>query len=173
MEEYLYELRVPKDRIAVIIGRKGEQKKLLEEHTKCKIDVDSKEGEVKIIGKDSLALFTVKELIRAIARGFNPDIAQRLLKQDYSLEIIDIHDFAKGKTHVERLRGRVIGSEGKCRRVLEHLTETSICVYGKTVSIIGTPEHVAIAKRAVESLLAGSPHSSVYKWLEKQRRMTN
>jgi rRNA processing protein Krr1/Pno1 len=30
---------------------------------------------------------------------------------------------------------------------------------------------VNICKRAVESLLGGSPHANVYKWLERQRRL--
>ncbi|MAE12952.1 RNA-processing protein [Candidatus Woesearchaeota archaeon] len=170
MEEYLYELRIPKDRVAVLIGKKGEQKKALEAQTGCTLEVDSKEGEIKILGSDSLALYTLKELIRAIGRGFNPEIALRLLKQDYNLEVISITDYAKGKSHFERLRGRVIGTKGKSRSNLEQLTNCSISVYGKTIAIIGSAENVATAKRAVESLLAGSPHSSVYKWLEKQQR---
>ena len=170
MEEYIYDLKIPKDRIAVLIGSKGEQKRQLELQTNCHIEVDSKEGEIKISGEDSLALFALKELIRAIARGFNPEIAQRLFKQDYMLEIVTITDFVKGRSHMERLRGRVIGTKGKSRKILEDLTECSICVYGKTIGIIGSAEAVAVAKRAVESLLSGSPHSSVFTWLEKQHR---
>jgi ribosomal RNA assembly protein len=43
-------------------------------------------------------------------------------------------------------------------------------VYGKTIGIIGECANTAIARRAVESLLTGSTHASVYKWLEKNRR---
>ena len=69
-----------------------------------------------------------------------------------------------------RLKGRVIGEQGKARRTIENLTETDISVYGKTVSIIGEIEHVSVAKRAILSLLSGSPHSRVYSWLEKKRK---
>ena len=50
------------------------------------------------------------------------------------------------------------------------MTETYLSVYGKTISILGRPENVTTARKAIESLLAGSPHASVYKWLEKKRR---
>ena len=55
------------------------------------------------------------------------------------------------------------------QKTIEDLTETYVSVYGKTIGIIGFSENVAIARKAVESLLSGSPHSTVYKWLEKRR----
>ncbi len=36
--------------------------------------------------------------------------------------------------------------------------------------MIGEIQNVSVARRAVESLLAGSPHASVYSWLEKNKR---
>ena len=46
MVEYSYELKIPKDRVAVLIGMKGNVKKAIEEETKSKINVDSKEGDI-------------------------------------------------------------------------------------------------------------------------------
>ncbi|MBN1645989.1 RNA-processing protein [Candidatus Woesearchaeota archaeon] len=168
-QEFEYSVKIPKDRIAVLIGTNGEQKKSLEEDMKCRINVDSKEGDVTISGKDSLAVFTLREIVKAIARGFNPDKALLLLKQDNALEILNLNEFAD-KGHYARLKGRIIGAKGKSREMIEKLTETYISVYGKTISIIGETQHVFIAKRAVESLLAGSLHKTVYKFMEKQRR---
>ena len=59
-EEYSYDLRITKDRIAVLIGTKGETKNDLEKETGCKINVDSKEGDVTISGKDALQLFILR-----------------------------------------------------------------------------------------------------------------
>lgn len=169
MPEFAYELRIPKARIAVLIGKKGEIKEQLEKETKTKIKVDSKEGDVFITGEDALNLYTVREIIMAIGRGFNPDIAMLLLKQDYCFEVIDISDYVSHKDHIKRLKGRVIGAEGKARRTIETLTETRISVYGKTVGIIGQTENASTARRAVESLLKGSEHAKIYSWLEKKR----
>lgn len=170
MEQYSYELKIPKDRIAVLIGPKGSVKSQIEENTKTSLDIDSKEGDVVIVGEDSILLYTAREIIKAIGRGFNPDIATLLLKQDYSLEVLNIPDYVKSKSSILRLKGRVIGKEGKSRKNIEHLTETYICVYGKTICIIGQVENVSITRRAVESILLGSPHAHVYKWLERKRR---
>jgi len=172
MSEFGYELRIPKDRIAVLIGKKGETKKRIEEETKTEIKIDSKEGDVFVAGEDALGLFTAREVIQAIGRGFNPDIALLLLKSDYALEIIDIKDFTgKSKTTTIRLKGRVIGEGGKSRKTIEDLTECYISVYGKTIAIIGEPDNVAAARKAAEDLLKGSPHGNVYKYLEKRRRL--
>ena len=171
MAQYSNELKIPKERVAILIGKKGEAKKELEERTKTKIIVDSKEGDIFLSGNDALSLFDVVEVIKAIGRGFNPDIAFLILKQDYVFELINMNDFAKTKNDSVRLKGRVIGSEGKSRNTIEELTETNISVYGKTIGIIGLQENVASARKAIESLLSGSPHSNVFRFLEKNRRI--
>jgi ribosomal RNA assembly protein len=167
---YTLELKIPKERIAVLIGKKGEIKQELEEQTESKINVDSKEGDVQLEGEDSIKLFTLQEVIKAIGRGFNPEIAMLLLKQDYSLEITPLTDYVDKKNHMERIKGRIIGASGKARTTLEELTMTYICIYGKTISIIGLAENVTLARRAIESLIQGSPHANVYRWLEKNRK---
>ena len=170
MIEYSYELKVPRNRVAVVIGKEGSVKKEIEEATKTKLNIDSKEGDVFVSGEDALGLYTAREIIKAIGRGFNPDLAKLLLKPDYIFEVVDLNEHIKSKEAMIRLKGRVIGKEGKSRRLIEELTECSISVFGKTISIIGLPESAANARQAVESLLRGSTHANVYKWLEKRRR---
>ena len=166
----MHTLKIPKARIAVLIGTKGSTKKELEEYTETEIDVDSKEGVVTVKGEDAVKLYSVREMIMAIARGFSPDIARLLLKQDYVLELISLNDFADKKKQLERVRGRIIGRKGKSRELIEQLTETNVSVYGKTVGIIGLAEHVAMARQAIDMLISGSSHSTVYRKLEKFRR---
>lgn len=169
-QEYSYELKIPLARVAVLIGKKGEVKRSIESATKVKLDVDSKEGIVVLSGIDSLAVFTAREVIEAIGRGFNPEIAELLLKPDYVFEVVNVKDYAgKSKATSLRLKGRVIGKEGKSRKMIELFTDTHISIYGKTIGIIGDAEGVASARKAVESLLRGAPHGNVYKALEKRK----
>ncbi len=170
MAEYSYELKIPLARVAVVIGTSGKVKKEIEEATNTHVQVDSAEGDVFITGDDALGLYTAREVIGAIARGFNPEIAKLLLKQDYASEQINLDDYAKTKNHEIRLKGRVIGAEGKARKIIEELTESHVSVYGKTITIIGEIENVTACKRAIEKLLGGSQHSTVYRWLEKWRK---
>lgn len=169
-EAFIYELKIPLDRVAVLIGQKGDVKRQLETLTHATINVDSQEGEVRLSGTDPLNLYALREIVRAIGRGFSPEIAQLLLKQDYGYEQINILDYAATKNAMLRLKGRVIGEEGKSRRTIEELSECFVSVYGKTVGLIGQLEWLPLARRAIESLLAGSPHATVYRWLERRRK---
>lgn len=170
IEEFAYELKIPKDRVAVLIGKNGETKRQLEHSTKTRLAIDSDEGDVRITGKDPLLLYSCREIVRAIGRGFNPEIAMLLLKQDYGVEFVNLAEYAKTPNDLERLRGRVIGEGGKSRRTIEELTFTNISVYGKTIGIIGPLEHIANARKAVEALLSGRKHGTVYKFLERKRK---
>jgi ribosomal RNA assembly protein len=169
--DFVYELKIPKERVAVLIGKEGSVKEDIESSTKTKIKVDSIERDVFISGEDGLGMYNAKEVIIAVGRGFNPETALLLLKPDYVFEMVDISDYArKSKGSLMRLKGRIIGTEGKCRRIIEELSECYISVFGKTVAIIGTNSSASIARHAIESLLTGSTHANVYKWLEKRRR---
>jgi ribosomal RNA assembly protein len=168
--EFKYDIKIPKERVAVLIGTKGETKRLIEKETSTKLDIDSEEGDVVVSGEDSINLFDTREIINAIGRGFNPSVALKLKKIDNSFELISLNEIARNKNDMERLKGRVIGQEGKSRKVIEDLTNCDVCVYGKTIGIIGSIEDVGYARRAIEMLLDGAMHASVYKFLEKQRR---
>lgn len=168
--EYAYELKIPKERIAVLVGTKGDIKRKVETETHSHIHINSEDGEVRITGEDSLGLFSAREIVKAIGRGFAPEIALSVLKTDNIFELLNIQDYiGKSQKSAVRLKGRIIGSEGKTRKYLEQNTETNISVYGKTIGIIGEVEHVLLARRAIESLLAGATHKSVYKWIEKKK----
>nr|MCK4929592.1 RNA-processing protein [Nanoarchaeota archaeon] len=170
-EEYSYTIKIPKDRIAVLIGVKGKDKKELEEYSSANISVDSAEGDVTISGKDAVKLYTLREVVKAIARGFNPETARLLLRPDYMLEVISLREYGlEKKNKLKRVKARIIGTKGKARRAIEELTGTFLSVYGKTISILGECTDVANAKRAIELLIKGSMHATVYKWLEDQRR---
>ena len=170
MAEFSYELKIPKERVAILIGKNGSVKSKLEEETHTVLKVDSSEGDVFISGDDAIELFNAREVIKAMGRGFNPEIAFLLMKGDYVFELINLAENVKSKNSMLRLKGRVIGQEGKTRKIIEEMTECHVSVYGKTIGIIGRAENIGIAKQAVMNLIEGSPHSSVYKWLEKKRK---
>ncbi|MFH1376157.1 MAG: KH domain-containing protein [Candidatus Woesearchaeota archaeon] len=165
-------IKIPKDRVAVLIGEKGSTKRDIQRKTKTKLEINSQEGDVKVEGEDSLNVFLTVQVVKAVGRGFNPDIALILLKENYQMEIINIKDYCRTtRNDQERVKSRIIGKRGKARTTLENMTNTNISIYGKTVSIIGPTENVFLAKRAVEKLLQGTPHGNLYKWIELQKEL--
>jgi len=161
-------IRIPKERVAVLIGQKGGFKKLLQKKLNVNIKIDSKDGLVEIGSEDGFNIFQAKNIILVIGRGLTPEEAICLLDENYSAEIINIKDFSgDSKKKQERIKGRLIGEGGKVRKLLERLTDTTIVIYGKTVTIVGLIDNVEIAKRAVEKLLSGAPHGHVYAMIER------
>ncbi len=165
-------IRVPRERVGVIIGSEGKTREELQSISGIRIHVDS-EGEVTVHEDDEsdpLMALKMVDVIRAIGRGFSPERAMRLFQDDEYLEVFDIKEFSGRKgNQVSRVRARLIGSEGKTRGLIEDLTGSYVSVYGNTVSLIGDSVTMPVAKHAVEMLLRGSEHSTVYRYLERQR----
>jgi len=165
---YSIELKIPKIRVAVLIGKKGATKKLLESKLKVKLKV-SKEGDVRISG-ESLDNMVAQKVVKAIGRGFNPKLTLNLIKDEYCLEIIDIRDFAgKSKSSLHRVKARLIGSEGRAWKNLEKLCNVDISVHGHTVAIIGLVHDMDLARIAVEKLINGSTHGKVYEFIDRHK----
>ncbi len=159
------EIKIPKSRIAILIGKKGEIKKKIESLTKMKLNI-SREGDV-IVGGEGLGNYLAVQVVRAIGRGFNPEVALRLLKEGFILEIINIKEYTgKAEKKFIRIKGRLIGRQGRVWKKIEEKTNTNISIYGKTIAIIGCVDDVSLARRAFEKLLKGSPHGKVYKFIE-------
>lgn len=157
MKDYI---NVPMDRKGAIIGKNRATLNEIERITKTKISIEG--NNVEIDG-ESLDIMDAKNIIIAVARGFNPKNAMKLLEENITIEILDLTVFDKP---IINLRARLIGTEGKVRKEIERLTGTSISVYGKTVSIIGTFEQVKAASDAVNMLISGARHASVYKHIQ-------
>jgi len=169
--EFFESIRVPKERIGVLIGSKGRVKRRLEKLTGTVIDVDSAEGIVEIEGKGNSANFNdAVNVVKAIGRGFSPENAFELLGEDTFLDIIDVPGIVGGgrKTAMTK-KGRVIGAKGMAREQIEKATGAKISVFGKTVSIIGSGEEVELARDAIERLLQGAKHETVLSFIKKQQ----
>ncbi len=166
---------IPKDRVGVLVGPGGSVKSSIEEKLFVDLKIDSPSGAVEIGVKpnapDPSGALQAKDIVLAIGRGFSPERAFRLFSEDNTLDIIDLHDFfGKNEAEIRRVDGRIIGREGKTRRILEELTGTAISVSGHTVSIIGAYEAVMMAKDALEKLIRGRQHGTVYKFLRRRRQ---
>ena len=160
---------IPKDRIAVLIGKKGEARQSIEKLGKVKLWIDSNSNEVTINGSVD-GIYFARKVIELIGRGFSPESASKLFSEKFCAEVLDVSDFgAKNSKDRKRILARVIGTQGKSKHIIERNTGTEIVVYGKTVGILGKPDQVEHARRAVEALLSGSKHGSAYRLLKEKK----
>jgi ribosomal RNA assembly protein len=168
-------IKVAKERVGVIIGPDGVTKKNIEEKLSVELKIDSDSGDITITmnekATDPSMLFKAKDVVTALGRGFSPEHAFRLVRDEEAiLDVIDLRTvFGKSEADIKRVKGRIIGMNGKTRRLIEELTDTQVAVFGHTVSIIGTIEQAGVAREAVEMLVKGSMHSTVYRVLHRKR----
>ena len=164
--------RLPKERIGIAIGLGGEVKREIERRTGTRLTLDSETGEVRIEpGENPLGALMAREVLHAISRGFSSERAFRLFEDDQLLEVIDVREFTgRSERALVRLKGRAIGERGRTRQILEETTGAHVSIYGRTIALIGTAEQLAVAREAIERLLGGAMHSSVYRFLERKRR---
>jgi len=167
-------LKIPRDRIGVLIGTNGETREKIERITKTQLDIDGEEGTVAVSPtenmEDPLGVWKTNFIVKAVGRGFNPEAALKLNEDDVYLEIINLPLYVgKSKKSLARQKGRIIGKDGKTREIIVNMAEVAMAVYGKTVSLIGDFESVMVAKEAVEMILNGSRHKSVYSFLEAKQ----
>jgi ribosomal RNA assembly protein len=168
-------LKIPRDRIGALIGPKGKAKRRIESFFGVTLDIESESGSVEITlnpgNRDVTAVFTVQNVVKAIGRGFSPQRAEILANEDYNLHIINFTEYGgNSKNAVARLKGRIIGKNGRSRELIEELTETRISVYGDTVAYIGNPEGLEAAREALMMLIKGSFHKTVWNFLYAWRR---
>jgi ribosomal RNA assembly protein len=168
--------KVPTERIGVLIGKGGKVKSMIEEACGVKLDIDSEYGEVTVRNfakPEDMQPFKAVEIVTAIAKGFSPQRANRLLDGENVLHMIELKEFVgKSGSALERIKGRIIGVDGKARKTMEQLTGAYISVYGHSVAIIGNSDEIRLANEAIVMLAKGSMHKSVYSMLQEARRKT-
>ena len=172
---FQHSIKIPRERIGALIGRRGKVKHQIEEKCGVQIAIDSESGDATITGTKSIEqmeAFRAVEVITAISRGFSPERAYHLFEsEDVMFQQMDLHDYAgKSPSTLERIRGRIIGEGGKARRMIEELTGAYISIYGHTVSFIGNYREVKLATDAIAMLAKGSMHKTVYAMLQGVKR---
>ncbi len=168
-------LKVPLERIGVLIGSGGKVIKELMNRTNTIITVDSANGTVIIEPSSSstspLNLLKAQDFIKAISIGFSPERAWRVLDEEQVLIVLDLKQYiGSSQSHLTRIKGRIIGEEGKARKNIEQMTGTYISIYEDYVGIIGDYESANVAKEAIEMLIQGRQHSTVYRYIDRAMR---
>lgn len=138
----------------------------------AKVEVDEEGLYIKITpgaGTTVDGVLKLREMARAVALGFQPEQALSLENDDYVLAVVDLKEYTDKPNHLRRIKGRIIGEEGRARRTIEQLAEVNMVVGDTYVAILGRLEDVEIAKRAVEMLIEGKKHSTVYRFIQNAK----
>jgi len=134
--------------------------------TKLNIKITNRGKEVNIDGSPEDE-YLAEKIIDAINFGFPIQTALTILEEK-TFEILNIKDFTT-KKDLAKVRGRIIGKQGKSFSTLNQLTKCEFKIKDNKVGIIGDIENIEQAIEAIESISRGTKHSHVYAMLEKNR----
>tara|TARA_A100001037_G_scaffold297810_1_gene320373 strand:- start:1868 stop:2596 length:729 start_codon:yes stop_codon:yes gene_type:complete len=166
--------RVPKNRIAVLIGKGGQTRKMLEEISGAELDIDSQTGEVMAEWKeepDPVVRMKMPDVVLAIGRGLAPSRAIQLIQDDVFLRMYDIREWVgRQPNQTRRMRSRLIGRNGRIRSLIEEISNCEMAIHGSTVLVIGDRDGITLAGPAIEGILRGSEHSTILHGLEQDRK---
>lgn len=143
-------------------------KKRLEE--KLEVKINNRGKEITISGS-SVNEYVAEKVIEAIDLGFSISNALLIKEEDFTFEIINIKDHTKRKD-LERIRARLIGTQGKTLKTLHNLTNCNFELKDNQIGIIGNPEDIENAQNAVIAIIKGAKQSNIYSFLEKHHPET-
>ena len=147
------------------VGKILQNKKKLEQTLKVKI---TNKGKIIFVEGKAEQEYIAIQVIEAINLGFTSQQALLLQDEDFIFEKINIKDLTK-RHDLERIRGRIIGTRGKTKEIIQNLSDCFISLHNNTVGIIGRAEDIEKAMQALTSIIQGSKQSKVYSYLERER----
>ncbi|MBU3913523.1 MAG: hypothetical protein KKB21_01035 [Nanoarchaeota archaeon] len=144
-----------------------ENKSLFEKKLSIKITID---GRRLTMNGNEFNEFIARSVFDAIEMGFPIETALLLKEEDHILEKIEIKNLTR-RSNLREVRARVIGAEGRTKALIEELSDCQISLHENEVGVIGEAESIRTCLRAIAMLIQGSKQSSVYAYLEKQRKI--
>ena len=143
-----------------------QNKKKLESELKVKI---TNKGKNLFVDGEADKEFEALQIIEAINLGFSIEKALLLKTEDIILQTLHIKDITK-RHDLERVRGRIIGTQGKTLKTLQNLTNCDFSLQDNQVGIIGNTEDIEEGIQAVTSLIQGSKQANVYARTEREMK---
>ena len=139
------------------------EKNFLERELNVKIDIKGKY--VRLDG-EPLDEYEAYLVLDAINLSFPVKTAILLKDEEMIFKKINIKDFSR-KKRLDIVKGRLIGTKGKTKRVLEEISGCKIKIKDNFVGIIGPAESVEYTLTGITNIIKGTKQTNVYKYLEK------
>lgn len=133
------------------------------------VEFDARDVSIRITPRPGAtvdAVLKLREMARAVALGFAPEQALLLEDENYTLAVIDLKEYVNKPNRLRRIKGRIIGEEGRVKRTIERLASVSVIVGDRHVAILGRLEDVEVARRAIEMLIEGRKHGTAYRYIQ-------
>ena len=132
---------------------------------KLNVQISVRGRNAKIEG-DPVEEYEASRIIEALDFGFPLKDALKITDENVIFRKLPIKQFTTRK-NLEEVRGRIIGTEGKTKRVIEETSGCALSLHQNTVGVIGLAEDIEEATTALKRLIKGSKQTNVYRFLER------
>lgn len=139
------------------------ERKFLERKLHVKIKIKGRRIELDGNPLDKYGACCVLE---AINLGFSAQTASLIVSEDFVFERINIKDYTRRKD-LKTVRGRIIGTHGKTKDTIEHISGCEVKIKENTIGVIGPAENIEYAVIGITNIIRGTKQTNVYKYLER------
>ncbi len=137
----------------------------------AKIRLDEANNLVVIERKDEKSdVLKARDFVLALDNCVEEDVALDVLRKDFMVYLIDLRNIFQDKEDIKRILGRIIGENGKIKTKIMEITECHITITDSKILLLGSYEDIEYARHAIQIIVDGSPHTRLFKYLEKVRR---
>jgi len=154
-------------------------KKIISDRNKYILKFKSKlekELDIKIFNNENEILlkglpqdeYIAERVIEAMNFGFSFQNAILIKKEDFNFGVINIKNYTHSN-NLNRIKGRLIGKNGKVLKTLTDLTNCFFEIKGNEIGIIGNSENFENAEKSIIRIINGAKHSNIYKFLEQNK----
>lgn len=139
-----------------------EDKKELEKKLNVKINIV---GRKLTFEGEALDEYVASQVFEAIEFGFSPKKALVLIEPDMSFRKVNMKQISDRT--LKDIKSRIIGSEGKTKRTIEHISGCEVVVGENTVGIIGHSSSIEAATTSIKNVIRGTKQANAYRYLER------
>ena len=143
----------------------NELEKLLKERN---IKYNKDKNKIIVYYEDFYFLYKFDKFVKGLKAGFDIKKLLNILDNDWDILEIDLKlIFEKKINHIIRIKGRIIGEEGKVLEELKKRTNADIIIKDKYIYILGDNVSLQSAYEGIKRIIKGEKHGTVFNYLDK------
>jgi len=131
------------------------------ERNKIKFHRDGKI--VRIYLEDFYSIYKIEKVIKGIKANFSIDVCEKIFREEYDILEFDLKKVSDKKlNHLRRIKGRLIGENGKAIKELESRTGAKISITDRYLYIAGDFVSIQSAYFVLNKLVGGMSHNKAF-----------
>ncbi|GEM_PF-1426845 len=136
------------------------------------IKYDIEKGKIKVYLEDYYFVYKFDKFIKAIKANFDIKLSSNILYNDWDVIEIDLKKAVNKKiNHLIRIKGRIIGENGKALQEIMFLSGAYIKIDNRYIYILGDHLSIETAYEVIKRIVSGAKHTTSYRFAEEYKKI--